>query len=155
MPAAVLGLFLSLCMFLLAEPFAALVAAQLCPVFAARHCAGSAVRLSDGSGTWLLGGIAEHDAYAVVPALEAVAKLGLGLALCQWVLAHPEIVCRRVPADVPLSALAAAGAVLGVTLSTAVGWLYFLLRGLRSGNRLPRGNAPAAPMGRSSGGCSM
>lgn len=144
----VLGLFLSLCMFLLAEPFAALVAAQPYALFSLLAIAPAALfgcLTAVERGYWE--GLQNMTPTAVSQALEAVAKLGLGLALCQWVLAHPEIVCRRVPADVPLSALAAAGAVLGVTLSTAVGWLYFLLRGLRSGNRLPRGNAPAAPMG--------
>lgn len=144
----VLGLFLSLCMFLLAEPFAALVAAQPYALFSLLAIAPAALfgcLTAVERGYWE--GLQNMTPTAVSQALEAVAKLGLGLALCQWVLAHPEIVCRRVPADVPLSALAAAGAVLGVTLSTAMGWLYFLLRGLRSGNRLPRGNAPAAPMG--------
>ena len=52
--------------------------AALCPVFAARHCAGSAVRLSDGSGTWLLGGIAEHDAYGGLPGAGGCGKAGAG-----------------------------------------------------------------------------
>ena len=125
----VLGLFLSLCMFLLAEPFAALVAAQPYALFSLLAIAPAALfgcLTAVERGYWE--GLQNMTPTAVSQALEAVAKLGLGLALCQWVLAHPEIVCRRVPADVPLSALAAAGAVLGVTLSTAVGWLYFLLR---------------------------
>ena len=83
---------------------------------------------------------------ALSQALEAVAKLGLGLALCMWVLRNPDVVCRRVPPEVPLSALAAAGAVLGVTLSTVLGWVYFLLHGLRRDTRLPHDDRPAAPV---------
>ena len=82
---------------------------------------------------------------AVSQAAEAVAKLALGLLLCRWVLTHPEQVCMLVPADVPLAALAAAAAVLGVTLSTAIGWLYFVLRSLCQRNRLPAGtDTPAS-----------
>lgn len=144
----VLGLFLSLCMFLLAEPFAALVAAQPYALFSLLAIAPAALfgcLTAVERGYWE--GLQNMTPTAVSQALEAVAKLGLGLALCQWVLAASGNRLPPCAADVPLSALAAAGAVLGVTLSTAVGWLYFLLRGLRSGNRLPRGNAPAAPMG--------
>lgn len=83
---------------------------------------------------------------AVSQAVEAAAKLGLGLLLCQWVLAHPEIVCQWVPPEVPLSALAAAGAVWGVTLSTAVGWVCCLLHGLGKRAKLPKSDQPAPPM---------
>ena len=142
----ILGLVLSLCMFLLAEPFAVLAAAQPHALFALLAIAPAALfgcLTAAERGYWE--GLQDMTPTAISQALEALAKLGFGLLLCQWVLSHPEQVCRCVPADVPLSALAAAGAVLGVTLSTALGWLYFLLRGLRPGLRLPQGNVPAAP----------
>lgn len=143
----VLGLFLSLCMFLLAEPSPPWLRRSLC-LFSLLAIAPAALfgcLTAVERGYWE--GLQNMTPTAVSQALEAVAKLGWDWRCASGCWRIREIVCRRVPADVPLSALAAAGAVLGVTLSTAVGWLYFLLRGLRSGNRLPRGNAPAAPMG--------
>lgn len=142
-----LGLLLSLCMFLLAEPFATQIAAQPHALFSLLAIAPAALfgcLTAVERGYWE--GLQNMTPTALSQALEAVAKLGFGLALCMWVLRNPEIVCRWVPPEVPLSALAAAGAVLGVTLSTVLGWVYFLLHGLRRDTRLPRDDRPAAPV---------
>ena len=117
-----LGLLLSLCMFLLAEPFATQIAAQPHALFSLLAIAPAALfgcLTAVERGYWE--GLQNMTPTALSQALEAVAKLGFGLALCMWVLRNPEVVCRRVPPEVPLSALAAAGAVLGVTLSTVLG----------------------------------
>lgn len=63
---------------------------------------------------------------------EGLVKLAAGLALCLWVLKNPgkaAAVCLffGLPADSALSA-AAAAAVLGITLSTAAGTLFLVLR---------------------------
>ena len=142
-----LGLLLSLCMFLLAEPFATQIAAQPHALFSLLAIAPAALfgcLTAVERGYWE--GLQNMTPTALSQALEAVAKLGFGLALCMWVLRNPEVVCRWVPPEVPLSALAAAGAVLGVTLSTVLGWVYFLLHGLRRDTRLPRDDHPAAPV---------
>ena len=142
-----LGLLLSLCMFLLAEPFATQIAAQPHALFSLLAIAPAALfgcLTAVERGYWE--GLQNMTPTALSQALEAVAKLGFGLALCMWVLRNPEVVCRWVPPEVPLSALAAAGAVLGVTLSTVLGWVYFLLHGLRRDTRLPRDDRPAAPV---------
>ena len=141
------GLLLSLCMFLLAEPFATQIAAQPHALFSLLAIAPAALfgcLTAVERGYWE--GLQNMTPTALSQALEAVAKLGFGLALCMWVLRNPEVVCRWVPPEVPLSALAAAGAVLGVTLSTVLGWVYFLLHGLRRDTRLPRDDRPAAPV---------
>ena len=78
----VLGLFLSLCMFLLAEPFAALVAAQPYALFSLLAIAPAALfgcLTAVERGYWE--GLQNMTPTAVSQALEAVAKLGLGLAL--------------------------------------------------------------------------
>ena len=142
-----LGLLLSLCMFLLAEPFATQIAAQPHALFSLLAIAPAALfgcLTAVERGYWE--GLQNMTPTALSQALEAVAKLGFGLALCMWVLRNPEVVCRWVPPEVPLSALAAAGAVLGVTLSTVLGWVYFLLHGLRRDTRLPSDDRPAAPV---------
>ncbi len=63
---------------------------------------------------------------------EGLAKLAAGLALCLWVLKNPEKALElcaslKLPSDSVLSA-AAAAAVLGITLSTAAGTLFLVLR---------------------------
>ena len=149
-----LGLLLSLCMFLLAEPFATQIAAQPHALFSLLAIAPAALfgcLTAVERGYWE--GLQNMTPTALSQALEAVAKLGFGLALCMWVLRNPEVVCRWVPPEVPLSALAAAGAVLGVTLSTVLGWVYFLLHGLRRDSRLP--DFPAAALRNDSGGTGL
>lgn len=144
----VLGLILSVVMLLLAEPFAVLAAAQPYALFSLLAIAPAALfgcLTAVERGYWE--GLQTMTPTAVSQAVEAVAKLGLGLLLCQWVLDNPEIVCAWVSPDVPLSALAAAGAVLGVTLSTVMGWLYFVVRSWFTGAKLPRSTEQAAPAG--------
>lgn len=143
-----LGLLLSIGMLLLAEPFAVLVAAQPHALFSLLAIAPAALfgcLTAVERGYWE--GLQTMTPTAVSQAVEAVAKLGLGLLLCQWVLDNPGIVCVWVSPEVPLSALAAAGAVLGVTLSTVIGWLYFVVRSWFTGAKLPRSTEQAAPAG--------
>lgn len=69
---------------------------------------------------------------------EGLVKLAAGLALCLWVLKNPEKALEfcnvlKIPADSVLSA-AAAAAVLGITLSTAAGTLYLVLRDKLTGD---------------------
>lgn len=124
-----LGLVLSAGIFLLAEPFASGVAAQPYALFSVLAIAPAALfGCLTAVERGYFEGMQNMTPTAVSQALEAVAKLGLGLFFCQWTLAHPAQVCTLVPADVPLSALAAAAAVMGVTLSTVAGYLYFLIR---------------------------
>lgn len=139
----VLGLVLSIGIFLLAEPFSSSIAAQPYALFSVLAIAPAALfgcLTAVERGYWE--GLQNMTPTAVSQAVEAVAKLGLGLFFCQWTLCHPRTVCAWVSADVPLAALAAAAAVLGVTFSTAVGWLFFLLRSLfvRTGYVRPEKN---------------
>lgn len=127
----VFGLLLSIGIFLLAEPLSVTIAAQPYALFSVAAIAPAALfgcLTAVERGYWE--GMQNMTPTAVSQAVEAVAKLGLGLFFCQWTLNHPHQVCAWVSADVPLSALAAAAAVFGVTLSTAVGWLYFMIRGI-------------------------
>lgn len=143
----ILGLVLCLSMLLFAEPFAFGVAAQPNAWFSVLAIAPAALfgcLTAVERGYWE--GLQNMTPTAVSQAVEAVAKLGLGLYFCQWVLAHPATVCAWVSPEIPLSALAAAAAVLGVTCSTLVGWLYFLVRGLFPSTRIPRGTDTASPM---------
>lgn len=144
----ILGLILSSGMLFLAEPFASGVAAQpnaFLSVLAIAPAALFGCLTAVERGYWE--GLQTMTPTAVSQAVEAAAKLGLGLLFCQWVLTHPEIVCTWVPPEVPLSALAAAAAVLGVTCSTIIGWLYFIVRGCFPGTRIPRGTDTAASTG--------
>lgn len=144
----IFGLLLSIGMLLLAEPFAFYVAAQPDALFSILAIAPAALfgcLTAVERGYWE--GLQNMTPTAVSQAVEAVAKTVLGLWFCQWALSHPEIVCAWVSPDIPLSALAAAAAVLGVTCSTLIGWLYFLLRNLFHRTKLPRGTDKASPMG--------
>ncbi len=143
-----LGILLSLFIFLLAEPFSVYMAAQTDALFSVIAIAPAAFfgcLTSVERGYWE--GLENMTPTAISQAIEALAKLGFGLVLCQWVLAHPSVVCDWVTPDVPLSALAAAAAVWGVTLSTFVGWLYFLVRSAWTRNQHGRINQdmPSAP----------
>lgn len=142
------GLLLSLLMFLLAKPFADGVAAQPHAVFSVLAIAPAACfgcLTAAERGYWE--GLRTMTPTAVSQAVEAIVKLLAGLFFCHWVLSHPRQVCSFFPAEVPLSALAAAAAVLGVTLSTVLGWLYFGIRGLTHSARIPKGTDTAADTG--------
>ena len=78
-----LGLLLSLCMFLLAEPFATQIAAQPHALFSLLAIAPAALfgcLTAVERGYWE--GLQNMTPTALSQALEAVAKLGFGLALC-------------------------------------------------------------------------
>lgn len=140
-----LGLVLSLGMLLLAQPFAYSIAAQpnaFLALLAITPASFFGCLTAVERGYWE--GLQNMTPTAVSQALEAIFKLGLGLLFCLWVLRHPSIVCGWFSPDVPLAALAAAGAVLGVTCSTAIGWLYFLLHNLSGKAKLPQGTDTGA-----------
>ncbi len=63
---------------------------------------------------------------AISQAVEALCKLACGLLLCRWLLETPTL--PPLLAGYRRDALAAAGAVLGVTLSTLAGYLCVILR---------------------------
>ncbi len=67
---------------------------------------------------------------ALSQAIEAAVKLIVGLALSGWVLEHEAEVLFYFPPETDIIAVAAAAAVLGVTLSTVAGLIYFPLRNL-------------------------
>ncbi|MBQ8515898.1 MAG: polysaccharide biosynthesis C-terminal domain-containing protein [Ruminococcus sp.] len=67
---------------------------------------------------------------ALSQAVEAAAKVVIGLTLSSWVLSHEEQVLFYFPAGTDILSVAAAAAVLGVTLSSGAGLLYFLVRNL-------------------------
>lgn len=143
---ALAGLLLTGLMLLLAQPFTLHIASQphaLLSVLAIAPAACFGCLTAAERGYWE--GLQTMTPTAVSQAVEAVFKLGLGLFLCQWVLQHPEKICHYVSPEIPLSALASAAAVLGVTLSVLLGWLYFCLYNLRHRRQIPRSTeAPAA-----------
>ncbi len=143
----IFGLLLSGMMLLLAEPFAFRIAVQPNALFSILAIAPASLfgcLTAVERGYWE--GLQNMTPTAISQAIEAVAKLGLGLWFCWWAQTHPEIVCAWVPPDVPLSALTAAAAVLGVTCSTLIGWLYFLIRGMSGKHKLPAGTDTASSM---------
>lgn len=62
---------------------------------------------------------------AVSQAVESAARLLFGLILCRFVLDHPNL---PILSDIPPAQASAAAAILGVTISTAVGTLLLLFR---------------------------
>jgi len=78
---------------------------------------------------------------AVSQAAEALCKLICGLWFCRVLMENPSLL-PFLPASTP-EAAGAAGAVLGVTLSTAAGWLCMLLYCRK---RVPSGKIPPAPV---------
>ncbi|MGN0592541.1 MAG: polysaccharide biosynthesis C-terminal domain-containing protein [Ruminococcus sp.] len=67
---------------------------------------------------------------AMSQAVESAAKVVIGLALSSWVMAHEQQVLFYFPSGTQILSVAAAAAVLGVTLSSGAGLLYFLVRNL-------------------------
>ncbi|MCD7960142.1 MAG: polysaccharide biosynthesis C-terminal domain-containing protein [Ruminococcus sp.] len=135
----ILGAILSVIIFVLAKPFSVQIAAQPYAVFSVLAIAPAALfgcLTAVERGYWE--GLQNMTPTAVSQAIEALVKLGLGLYFCQWTLQHADILCQYVMADVPLTALAAAGAVLGVTVSTLAGWLYFGVRSVFIRQKMPK-----------------
>ncbi|MGN0621973.1 MAG: polysaccharide biosynthesis C-terminal domain-containing protein [Porcipelethomonas sp.] len=67
---------------------------------------------------------------AVSQVIESVMRLLAGLALCTYVLKHPEKVLPFLPEGTDIIAAAAAAAVLGITISTAAGTLFLMILGV-------------------------
>lgn len=66
---------------------------------------------------------------AVSQVIESVMRLAAGLALCSYVLNHPDKVMSFFPAGTDIISVAAAAAVAGITLSTAAGTLFLVILG--------------------------
>ncbi len=118
------GILCSLLLFLLAEPFCAVLlrnphaaAAVRCLAPAVCFCCINAVLRG------VYEGHSNMQPTAVSQAAEGLARAGFGLGLCGYVCRHPE----RIPPALTLPEAAAAAAVLGVTLSAAAGTLTLLL----------------------------
>jgi stage V sporulation protein B len=67
---------------------------------------------------------------AMSQAVEAIIKVICGLWLSGFVLEHEKEVLFYFPNGTDILSVAAAAAILGVTVSTAAGWLYFFFRNL-------------------------
>ncbi len=67
---------------------------------------------------------------AMSQAVESAAKVVAGLLLSSWVMNHEEQVLSYFPAGTEILSVAAAAAVLGVTISSGAGLLYFFVRNL-------------------------
>lgn len=75
---------------------------------------------------------------AMSQAAEAVIKVICGLSFSGFVLEHEQQVLLFFPSGTDILSVAAAAAVLGVTISTAAGFLYFLFRNILGGDGLRR-----------------
>ncbi len=126
-----IGAALTLIILLAAEPFTIFTSGDRSALYAVLMIAPSA----------LFGCIcaAERGCYeglrnmyptAVSQAVEAAVKVLAGLWLAGEVLKREEELLRFLPTGTDIMSLAAAAAVLGVTLSTAAGCFYFALRNL-------------------------
>ncbi len=143
------GLLLGIGVVLLAKPFAMAVAAQTASVWAILSIAPAALfgcLAAAERGYWE--GIQNMTPTALSQGIEAVIRLAAGLFFCSWTLSHEAMVSGWFSDSVSLRALAAAAAVLGVTLSTGIGWLCFLFYGWLSGKSTglyPQGKSDTAP----------
>ena len=82
---------------------------------------------------------------AISQAVESIAKVACGLLFSHYVFTHETQVLAYFPAGTPILPIAAAAAVLGVTLSTACGVLYFFFRNL-GGDGLPKAVSSSASL---------
>ncbi len=133
-----IGALLTFIIIIVAEPFTVFTAGDRSALYAVLMIAPSA----------LFGCIcaAERGCYeglrnmyptAVSQAVEAAVKMVAGLWLAGEVLKREEEILSFMPPGTDIMSLAAAAAVLGVTLSTAAGCLYFVIRNL-FGDRVSR-----------------
>ncbi len=140
---ALIGLLLSILIWLLAEPFACYTATPLA-TYAVKMMApaawfGCITAVERG----YYEGLCNMYPTAISQAIEAVAKVCFGLLFSHVVFQREAQVLSFFPAGTPIAPIAAAAAVLGVTLSTLCGALYFLIRNL-SGDGLPKETVPTA-----------
>lgn len=126
-----IGLLLAVLIWLLAEPFASYTAADPAAAYAVRMMAPAALfGCFTAVERGYYEGLCNMYPTAVSQAVEAVAKLACGLLLSRYVFDHAEQFRSFFPAGTELLPVAAAAAVLGVTLSTLCGGLYFAVRNL-------------------------
>ncbi len=124
-----LGALLTLIIILAAKPFTLFTAGDENPLYAILMIAPSAML---GCMTAVERGYYEglRNMYptAISQAVEAAVKAVAGLWLAGEVLAHEREVLSLLPNGTDIMSAAAAAAVLGVTLSTAAGLLYMIIR---------------------------
>ena len=126
-----LGMLLTLVIWLTARPFAIYAAGDANAYYAVLMIAPSALLgCMSAVERGYYEGFQNMYPTAVSQAVEAAAKVAAGLALSGWVMSHEEQVLFYFPSGTPLLSVAAAAAVLGVTLSSGAGLLYFGARNL-------------------------
>lgn len=130
---ALLGFFLTFIIWVTAKPFASYAAADPDAYFSILAIAPSAFF---GCITAVERGYYEgmQNMYptAVSQAVESIAKLLFGLFFSQFVIEHETEVLAYFPTGTQILPIASAAGVLGVTISTVVGWLYLFLRNFAS-----------------------
>lgn len=140
------GLLLSGFIWLFAVPFARSTAADASAAYAIRMMApaaffGCLAAVERG----YYEGLCNMYPTAVSQAVESIAKVACGLLFSHYVFTHETQVLAYFPAGTPILPIAAAAAVLGVTLSTACGVLYFFFRNL-GGDGLPKAVSSSASL---------
>ena len=140
------GLLLSGFIWLFAVPFARSTAADASAAYAIRMMApaaffGCLAAVERG----YYEGLCNMYPTAISQAVESIAKVACGLLFSHYVFTHETQVLAYFPAGTPILPIAAAAAVLGVTLSTACGVLYFFFRNL-GGDGLPKAVSSSASL---------
>ncbi|MDD6945650.1 MAG: oligosaccharide flippase family protein, partial [Ruminococcus callidus] len=140
------GLLLSGFIWLFAVPFARSTAADASAAYAIRMMApaaffGCLAAVERG----YYEGLCNMYPTAISQAVESIAKVVCGLLFSHYVFTHETQVLAYFPAGTPILPIAAAAAVLGVTLSTACGVLYFFFRNL-GGDGLPKAASSSASL---------
>lgn len=126
-----LGALLTLVILLAARPFAHFTAGDENAAYAVLMIAPSALfGCMSAVERGYYEGLQNMYPTAMSQAAEAAVKVIAGLWLSGVVLEHEEAVLLYFPDGTDILAVSAAAAVLGVTISTAAGFLYFLLRNL-------------------------
>ena len=126
-----LGLLLTLVIWVTAHPFAMYAAGDENAYYAVLMIAPSAFfGCVSAVERGYYEGLQNMYPTALSQAVEAAAKVLAGLALSSWVMSHEAEVLFYFPAGTDILSVAAAAAVLGVTLSSGAGFLYFLVRNL-------------------------
>lgn len=140
------GLLLSGFIWLFAVPFARSTAADASAAYAIRMMApaaffGCLAAVERG----YYEGLCNMYPTAISQAVESIAKVVCGLLFSHYVFTHETQVLAYFPTGTPILPIAAAAAVLGVTLSTACGVLYFFFRNL-GGDGLPKAASSSASL---------
>lgn len=141
-----LGLLLTMVMLAGAKPFAELLAGEpdawVCMAFMAPSAFFGCVTAVERG---YYEGLQNMYPTGISQAVEAAAKLVFGLLCSQFVLEHPDWAAVYFPDGTDLRMMAAAAAVLGVTLSMVCGTFYMLLRNLWMGDSISRSMLAQAP----------